>query len=231
MKIVGIISSPNYNGNTAVLVKEALLGAAERGAEVDEIFLPFHQLNFCKGCFSCLSEGRCLIPDDLEYLRKKLYYCDGIIIGSPAYGLEPNALMKNFLDRIGLLSVYSSALGDKYVVGIATARAIGARRVAGKLTGITGGFFQNGYVSGVLGVTLGWERVEKYPKHLMKARRLGGLIAEDIKRHRKYPMQRLLKKAIGLLLRKAIKENIIQHSEDQMRAVYRILCERGLVTP
>ncbi len=59
-RIVGIISSPSRNGNTAVLVREALRAAAEHGAEVEEISLPAHKLHYCTACFHCMSEGAVL---------------------------------------------------------------------------------------------------------------------------------------------------------------------------
>ena len=39
MKIVGICGSPRRGGNTEILLKEALRGASEGGAEVEEVFL------------------------------------------------------------------------------------------------------------------------------------------------------------------------------------------------
>ncbi|WP_457557006.1 NAD(P)H-dependent oxidoreductase [Candidatus Harpocratesius sp.] len=35
-------------------------------------------------------------------LKAKLYAADGIILGTPVHGLSVNAVMKNFLDRIGM---------------------------------------------------------------------------------------------------------------------------------
>ena len=40
MKITGIISSMNRNGNSATLLRNALNGAADSGADVEEIYLP-----------------------------------------------------------------------------------------------------------------------------------------------------------------------------------------------
>ena len=59
---------------------------------------------------------------------------DGLILGSPSYGIRPNAIMKNFLDRIGLFNAYAAMFGDKYIVGVSTAGGIGAKQVAKQLT-------------------------------------------------------------------------------------------------
>ena len=145
----------------------------------------------------------------MNELRKNLVLSSGIIMGSPTYGLEPNAIMKNFLERIGLFSVYTSQLGDKYVAGIATTGAAGAKKVAKKLTDITGGFIKTGYVSGTLGVALDWDEVEEYPQYLTKAYQLGETLASDIKTAKKYYFQKIFNRILNaLFLKRVIKKNI-----------------------
>ncbi len=98
-------------GNTAVLVREVFPGAAERGADVEEIFLPEHSLRFCTGCFHCRSEGGCPLPDHFEEIRRMPYTSDGMILGSPAYCQQPNAIVKNLFDRLGHLHPVQIAAG------------------------------------------------------------------------------------------------------------------------
>ena len=93
MKIIGVISSPTKNGNNAVLVREILKSAKNNGAVTEEIFLADYNIDFCRGCFYCIKNGRCIIRDDFEKLKKKLLDSDGIILGSPVYGLTMNARM------------------------------------------------------------------------------------------------------------------------------------------
>jgi multimeric flavodoxin WrbA len=38
-------------------------------------------------------------PKIFEEIRRTLYACDGIVIGSPTCCLQPNAIMKNVFDR------------------------------------------------------------------------------------------------------------------------------------
>ncbi len=230
MKIIGISSSPNYNGNTATLVREALEEAKRYGAEVEEIYLPNYKLEYCKGCFNCLSKGKCMINDDLESLRKKLYESDGIILGSPSYGLAPNAIMKNFIDRIGLYTVYTSILGDKYIIGISTAGAAGAKKVAKNLTNISGGFFKKGYITGTLGVNVDWNHVNDYPKYIKKAKRLGEKIVNDINSEKKYRIQGIFGKLLNhLVLKRVMKKNILKHKDNKMKAVYDYLNEKDVI--
>lgn len=230
MKIIGIVSSPSYEGNTAVLVREALQGAKKNGAEIEELFLPQYNLKFCKGCLKCLEAGRCSIPDDLETLRDKLNKSDGIIIGSPTYGLEPNAIMKNFLDRIGLYTVYSSALGEKYVAGISTAGAAGSKTVAKKITGIVDGFFKSGYVVDYLGVNKRWDRIEEYPQYMQKANELGKKMVNDIKNKRKYPFKKVFSKILSkIVIGPVMKKNILEFKDSKMKAVYEYAQKMGYI--
>ncbi len=234
MKVVGVVGSPSRNGNTAVLVREALRAAAAQGAEVEEIFLPEHNLLFCQGCSRCMTDGRCHLSDDFEEIRSKVYAADGLVLGSPTYGGGPSAIMKNFFDRLGLYTVFTSSLGGKYLVGISTASAMGAGAVAKKLTEVVGGafgtLFARGYVSGSLGIARGGKRIEEQPKALEKARRLGERLVDDIRRGRRYPLQNLQGRAMStLFLRPAFERSIKEYRHKEMKAVYESLVRRGLI--
>jgi multimeric flavodoxin WrbA len=244
MKIVAINGSPNRTGNTAKLVREALASAEESGAEeaggrstgveVEHVFLADHRLAYCRGCLSngtrkfCMSAGRCIIPDDMETLKEKLYEADGVVFASPSYGIEPTARMKNFItDRLGLYAVYTSALREKYFAGISTAGAIGAGTVAKKLARtFSTGFFGRGYVSGWLGVSVGNGEVSDSGPAIDRARELGRKMARDIARRRRYPFQALGKRIITRLM---IVRNILAHRETSMRAVYETLTAQGVL--
>lgn len=59
MKALFINGSPRKNGNTAKLLKRAMEGAAEAGAETELINLYDRSLNFkgCMSCFDCKMKG------------------------------------------------------------------------------------------------------------------------------------------------------------------------------
>lgn len=88
MLITAINGSPNRNGNTALLLQEALSAAEELGAQAKLInaaeVLDALDLPFCNNCtYPCTgvrAEGNKL-GDALEVLRQT----DGLIIGSPVY--------------------------------------------------------------------------------------------------------------------------------------------------
>jgi multimeric flavodoxin WrbA len=49
MRIIGVASSPHRNGNSVTLLREALKGAREAGAETEEIYLPDYDIQYCQG--------------------------------------------------------------------------------------------------------------------------------------------------------------------------------------
>lgn len=70
MKVYAINGSPRKSWNTAMLLENALKGAAAQGAETELIHL--YDLNFkgCTSCFGCKlkggkSYGKCAMRDDL----------------------------------------------------------------------------------------------------------------------------------------------------------------------
>lgn len=232
-KVVGVISSARFNGNTAALVREALKGAEKEGAVTKEIFLPKYRLYFCTGCLKCVSDGKCPIQDDFMEIRELLYEADGIIWGSPTYSGAVNAIMKNLFDRLGMYTMLASALGGKYVAGISTANsARSAKKVAGGLAAITSNhIFMRGYVSGVLGAGyLGNKTALGDKDTLRKAQSLGCKVSRDIKVGKRYPLQNLLNRLIYIyMVRPKVRNYIVREKEGTAKAVYNSLIQRGLI--
>lgn len=232
MKIVGVISSANFNGNSASLVRAALKGAEAEGALTTEIFLAHHKVDFCAGCLKCIADGQCLLPDDFESLRRILGEADGIIVGTPTFGYAPNARMKNFLDRFGLFEYFTSSLGGKYWVSISTAsRASAARKTAAGIPRLfSKGVFQRGYVSGILGAKAQRRGTPVGGMDLEKALALGTRLAADIRRGKKYRAQHLTSRLVNkFLMRPNFRSVILKHREDMMKGVFANLSERGLI--
>ncbi|WP_294352004.1 flavodoxin family protein [uncultured Clostridium sp.] len=107
MKVLGI-SCGRKMGNTEILVKEALMGAEELGAEVELVRLNDLNLKPCTGCNACVvslldkaSNGDCVLKDDFSFIENKIMECDGIILGSPIYEKGPTGLLKILADRMG----------------------------------------------------------------------------------------------------------------------------------
>lgn len=230
MKILGISSGLSYNGYTANLVRVALQSAANQGALVEEIFLPDYEIKICKGCCSCLAKGKCGINDDLELLRQKIYQADGIILGTQAFGNEPDPLIQNFINRIKFYAQYASSFSDKYLLTIGTTETFGAESSAKKLTSLSSGYFKSGIVTGALGFNVSWEQIEHYPEYLGKIERFTGKLVKDIERRRRFQMYNILERIFNrLFLVPQVKKMVETHKFGKMEAVYRDLCAKGLL--
>jgi multimeric flavodoxin WrbA len=144
----------------------------------------------------------------------------------------PNAIMKNFIDRLGMYERFTSSLGGKYMAGISTAGAMGAKQVATRLACMArDSIFKRGYLSGSLGVSIGAGRVMDNADQLLLARNLGRKITQDIKNHKKYLFQNLFGRLINYLF---VKPNfykvILKNRAGSMKAVYDNLSQRGLIS-
>ncbi|MDC0828639.1 flavodoxin family protein [Faecalitalea cylindroides] len=59
-----------------------------------------------KDCLACMGKDNCVFKDDDFYeIFEKIKEADGLILGSPVYGVDISAEMKIFLDRLGLASM------------------------------------------------------------------------------------------------------------------------------
>lgn len=121
MKVIGISGSPRKDGNTEILVREALKPFYEKGWEVTEFFLSNKKINPCLGCETCCETGTCVIEDDdMNLFIKELEDCDALIIGSPAYYRNVTAQLKALFDRSFVFKnrkLLSGKLGGAIAVG------------------------------------------------------------------------------------------------------------------
>ena len=59
-------------GNTDLLLDEALKGAESRVAETEKILVDKLKLTACKEYYACLNDGKCVIKDDMDEIYDKL---------------------------------------------------------------------------------------------------------------------------------------------------------------
>ncbi len=100
MRVVGVNGSGRLDGNTAVLVKAVLEGAAESGAETDFMQVARMEIAGCNGCRACKEDQRCVIQDDMYRFYDVAGQADVLVLGSPIYLDHATAQMKAFLDRL-----------------------------------------------------------------------------------------------------------------------------------
>ena len=90
-----------------ILVKEALMAAEEEGAEVEIMRWTDYQILACEGLATCLFSAKgCKLKDvdDHDYLLERIYESDGLVFGSPCYIKEATANVKQFIDRLFVLT-------------------------------------------------------------------------------------------------------------------------------
>ncbi len=181
MKVLGIVCSPRKGGNTEILVREALAGAEEMGAEVE--FLRVSDMNIvaCDGCETCHQFGECRIEDDMQKVSEKMLAADGIILGSPVYFWSVSGQAKTLMDRTYALRYPYHRLKNK--VGGAIVAA-GRRGSVNALSVINNFFLGHDMLATGLGIS-GYgtkkEEVKQDKRAMQGARSLGRQVVQSIK--------------------------------------------------
>ncbi|MBP2651190.1 MAG: multimeric flavodoxin WrbA [Firmicutes bacterium] len=105
MNVIAFNGSPRKNGNTAILLNNALQGSLSQGAKGKCIDL--YDLNYkgCVSCFACKliggkSYGKCTLKDELTSILDEINNADAIILGSPIYFGAVTGEMRSFLERL-----------------------------------------------------------------------------------------------------------------------------------
>lgn len=105
IKIVAVYGSPRRKGNTAVLLKKAVKGARESGAQVEEIVLRDLKMSPCLEIFGCTKSGECKLKDDFQKARDQILASHGLILATPVFFYTVSAHTKILMDRFQSLWV------------------------------------------------------------------------------------------------------------------------------
>jgi len=103
--IIAIYGSPRRKGNTSLLLKKAVQGARESGADVEEITLRDLKMSPCLEIYGCKKTGRCVIQDDFQKVFDKLAACQALMLASPIFFYTVSAHTKILMDRFQSLWV------------------------------------------------------------------------------------------------------------------------------
>lgn len=120
-KILGLVASARRLGNCEVLAKEALLAAAECGAEVEIAYLDKCNVLPCNGCMACVFRGGCPLNDDAVALFDRLLKVDALLLAAPTYFLGPASPVKTLMDRCLMIMERVGDFRPRPVATIATA--------------------------------------------------------------------------------------------------------------
>nr|WP_321350970.1 flavodoxin family protein [uncultured Methanoregula sp.] len=99
VKVIGILGSPLTEGNTALLLRQALRGAADAGCTVEEIAVAGLDFEACNEMFFCRDHETCIMDDDMQLMYEKIKSADSIIVATPVMTMGIPGKLKSFMDR------------------------------------------------------------------------------------------------------------------------------------
>jgi multimeric flavodoxin WrbA len=123
MKVVGIVGSGRFGGNTETLTRIALEEIQKEGLETELISLAGKKIEGCDGCRTCSETGQCHIKDDFESVLTKMKEADGIILATPVYYGAATPQMTSLISRF--FSTRGKPLKNKVGGPIVVARRAG----------------------------------------------------------------------------------------------------------
>jgi NAD(P)H-dependent FMN reductase len=97
--VIGILGSPLPEGNTAILLKEALRGAAAAGCSTETIVVNNLDFQPCMEMMFCREHDTCIMDDDMQQAYGKIRDADSIIIATPVMTMGIPGRLKSFMDR------------------------------------------------------------------------------------------------------------------------------------
>ena len=187
MKVLGIVCSPRREGNTEILVQEALAGAGDCGAKGELLAVWDKDIKPCDGCRSCIKTGKCHIKDDMQEIYPKFLDTDGIIWGTPVYFYSVTAQAKILIDR--LYAFYRKGILANKVGGVISVAGTGGHLGVWNIFSI----FFNTHRMLSTDFVIGYAREKgsiRKDKHAMKAtKELGRQIALMVNQQFRYPKE------------------------------------------
>lgn len=136
MKVLVISTSLRANSNSDALAHAFVSGAKEAGHEVELVSLRGKNLQFCRGCLSCVKTNKCVIADDAPAIVEKMHDADAICFATPIYYYEMSGQMKTLLDRANPL--YTSDYHFRHIYMLTSAAEDEAFVPERAVTGLTG---------------------------------------------------------------------------------------------
>jgi len=124
IKVLGLSTSPRANGNTDLLLRQALAGAQSAGASAEYIRLSDLNITPCRECNWCYTTGKCRIEDDYQMLSGKLLNTDRLIFATPIFFMSVCAEAKALIDRSQCYWAHKYVLKKQLVTGRQDRRAM-----------------------------------------------------------------------------------------------------------
>ncbi|MBZ0156378.1 MAG: flavodoxin family protein [Alphaproteobacteria bacterium] len=99
MKIAAFQGSPRVEGNSELLLREALRAIDEAGHEIQLFKLNLMKIRPCQDCGGCDQTGVCIIRDEMDEIYKTVREADRIVLASPIFFFGLSAQAKAMIDR------------------------------------------------------------------------------------------------------------------------------------
>ncbi|MCX7803759.1 MAG: flavodoxin family protein [Planctomycetota bacterium] len=99
IKVIGISSSPRRDGNTEILLREALAAARASGAGVEYVALREKRIAPCVECNHCYRTGVCRVEDDFQQVFRGMIETDRLVFATPVFFMTVCAHAKAMIDR------------------------------------------------------------------------------------------------------------------------------------
>ncbi len=99
LKVLGISTSPRREGNSDLLLHQALAGAREAGANTEYLRLCDYRIEGCRECYNCSATGYCSTKDDYQSILDKMLEADRLILATPVFFMTVSAQAKLLIDR------------------------------------------------------------------------------------------------------------------------------------
>lgn len=186
MKILALLSSPlGEKSKTRSLVSAILEAAREEGSDTEEIDVAHMNIQYCRGCGVCWSEGKCALKDDLPIVLDKISHADGLIFSSPVYVTNMTAQLKTLFDRM-TGPMHCQILDKKYTCSVSVSGSFDHDTVIAMISG----FIKQcgGIVVGEVGAAAGINSQALEGAKII-AVNIGKDLVQAIKQKRKYPEQ------------------------------------------
>ncbi len=110
LRILGISASPRREGNSDLLLRQALSGAEQAGSAVEYLRLRDYRIEGCRECYNCSATGYCSTKDDYQPILDKMLEADRLILATPVFFMTVSAQAKLLIDRGQCLWVRKTVL-------------------------------------------------------------------------------------------------------------------------
>lgn len=99
MKTIAFLGSPRRDGNTELLLREALKGVESTGSAATLFRLNEMNIKPCQDCGGCAETGNCIMDDEMSEIYAEIRSADRIILASPIFFSGLSAQCKVMIDR------------------------------------------------------------------------------------------------------------------------------------